>query len=330
VVARDQYRMPYRKAPLQQDTTMVRKLKIVRNDDTLLIRNDTESLTFDHGRGMLVSFRYLDRELILEGPALNLWRPPTDNDLGNGMPARCAAWKHAWQESRIEERKVLEREHGSVEVVYSFTHPATGASYSVSYLVRPQGYVMVDLEFLRPSDNLPELPRLGLQMILPAACDSVSWFGRGPHESYWDRKTGAFIGHYEGTVWEQHHPYVRPQENGNKTDVRWMAVHGGDGYGLMAISAEPFSTSVQQYRQDDLEPAGKDEPRKHTNDIRPRDLITWNIDHRQMGVGGDNSWGARTHEAYTLKAQFYSLRFALVPFRKKITNPLIISKYNHE
>ncbi len=329
-VAREQFLLPYREPPLSLDGTAYPQLGVRMLGDTLVIRNDSIVLTFLHSKGALISYRYLDRELILGGPALNLWRPPTDNDLGNGMPGRCARWKNAWQESQLREAKVIDREDGSREVTYSFVHPASEAAYIITYGIRPRGYLVVDLEFLLPRAGQPELPRLGLQLTLPAAYDSVEWLGRGPHESYWDRKTGAFVGLYRGTVWEQHHPYVRPQENGNKTDVRWMALHDDAGIGLMALAGAPFSTSVQQYGQSDLDPPANGEPQRHTCDIRPRDLITWNIDYGQMGVGGDNSWGARTHEEYTLRETFYKFNVVLVPFAKKYSDPRQLSKYRYE
>jgi beta-galactosidase len=136
----------------------------------------------------------------------------------------------------------------------------------------------------------------------------MSWFGRGPHESYWDRKTGSAVGLYSGPVEEQFHPYVRPQETGNKTDVRWVALTNKDGAGLLAVGMPLLSASAWPFTMDDLEKA------THINELPRRETITVNLDYKQMGVGGDDSWGARTHPEYTLPAKAYSYRFRLRPY----------------
>jgi len=143
----------------------------------------------------------------------------------------------------------------------------------------------------------------------------LDWFGRGPHESYWDRKTSAPIHRYEGSVWDQTYTYVRPQETGNKTDVRWMALSNGK-IGLMAIGAPTFDGSVHQYPYEDLDHVRHGQ--KHGKlDIKPKDQVDWLIDYKQMGVGGDNSWGARPHKQYTLDPRPYHYSFILVPFDAK-------------
>ena len=145
----------------------------------------------------------------------------------------------------------------------------------------------------------------------------LEWFGRGPHETYWDRKASGKIDRYSGKVWDQTFQYVRPQENGNKTDVRWMALSNGS-IGLMAKGLPTFDGSVHQYAYSQLY-YEKNSQRHGKIDIIPGDQIDWLIDYRQMGVGGDNSWGARTHDKYTLPMDttIYNLEYALVPFNKE-------------
>jgi beta-galactosidase len=150
-------------------------------------------------------------------------------------------------------------------------------------------------------------------MSLPGDFSQVEWFGRGPHESYWDRKTSAAVGHYSGSVWDQTFPYVRPQETGNKTDVRWMALSNGT-IGLMAVGRPTFDGSVHQYPYRDLDHVKHGQ--KHGKlDIQPKDQVDWLIDYKQLGVGGDNSWGARPHDQYTLFPKPYSYSFKLIPFK---------------
>jgi beta-galactosidase len=159
-----------------------------------------------------------------------------------------------------------------------------------------------------------------MRMALPGAFDTISWLGRGPHESYWDRQTGAAVGLYSGRVADQDHLYVRPQESGNKTDVRWVALTNRDGIGLLAMGVPLIYTKATRMPLDVSDgPRGMGQ--KHTTDMRPQEFVTLHLDWKQMGVGGDTSWGAPTHPEYTLPAQPYSYRFRLRPFSMKDASP---------
>jgi beta-galactosidase len=151
-----------------------------------------------------------------------------------------------------------------------------------------------------------------MQMAMPGRFNTLTWFGRGPHETYWDRKTGAAIGLYSGPVKEHIHTYVRPQENGNKSDVRWMALTDHDGVGLIAVGIPTIDISAWPFTMGDLTKA------RHIHELPQRDTITVNLDYKQMGVGGDDSWGARTHSEYTLPAKTYGYSFRLTPYEPKL------------
>ena len=154
----------------------------------------------------------------------------------------------------------------------------------------------------------------------------MTWYGRGPHESYWDRKSGARVGRYEGAVLDQYHPYIRPQENGNKTDVRWVALTNDLGVGLLVVGMPVLGgASAYPFLNEDFDP-GDAKQQRHTTDVVPRDLVTLNVDFGQMGVGGDTSWGARTHPEYTLPAQEYRFRFRLRPFSRTDPDPMVLAK----
>ena len=146
-----------------------------------------------------------------------------------------------------------------------------------------------------------------MQMQMPDCYANMQWYGRGPHESYWDRKTGAAVGIYAETVTKPEHRYVRPQENGNKTDVRWMTLTDDEGFGIKFTAMPLLSVSAWPYSMKDLAGAW------HPYEIPERDFITVNIDYKQMGVGGDDSWGARTHPEYTLPAKKYQYDFSIEP-----------------
>jgi len=144
----------------------------------------------------------------------------------------------------------------------------------------------------------------------------VEWLGRGPHENYADRKTSAFVGHYKGSVWEQYFPYVRPQETGNKTDVRWMSVTTEKGIGLLIQGEPTISANVLPFRYEALYHKRKDEPNKHGGSVQQGDANTLFVDYAQIGVGGDNSWGARVHPEYCIPARNYNYTFTIIPVSK--------------
>jgi beta-galactosidase len=170
-----------------------------------------------------------------------------------------------------------------------------------------------------------------MQMILPKEFDNMEWYGRGPHESYWDRKTGAAVDFYEGKVADQHHDYVRPQESGNKTGVRWMALTDDRGVGLLAAGMDPLSAGANHYLIEDFE-NGPEKEQRHATDLKKRDLVTWNLDYKQMGVGGDDSWGARPHDKYMLFPREYTCAFRLRAFSKQKESPRVLGrqKFNME
>jgi beta-galactosidase len=144
-------------------------------------------------------------------------------------------------------------------------------------------------------------------MTMPGEYQNMAWYGRGPFESYSDRKTAAFVGLYQGKVQDQYTPYISPQENGNKTDVRWSTWLDNSGVGLMVKADSLINVSAHNYTQPDLEKA------MHTNEVPVKDIIEIHIDLGQMGVGGDTSWGALTHDQYRLLANSYAFGFTLTP-----------------
>ncbi|HZK07632.1 MAG TPA: glycoside hydrolase family 2 TIM barrel-domain containing protein [Bacteroidales bacterium] len=173
----------------------------------------------------------------------------------------------------------------------------------------------IDLRTLRP-----ELPRFGMRWAMPGRYDNLQWFGRGPHENYIDRNTGAFVGKYNSTAAEQYFPYVRPQENGNKTDIRWMMLTDDAGNGLLIDGLPMFSGSTLHNSIEDFDQGTKSNYR-HTNDITLRDTVFVTVDLKQMGVGGDDSWGSRTHPQYLLPAADYQFTFRMRPVRNGQPDP---------
>jgi beta-galactosidase len=243
------------------------------------------------------------------------------------MPERCRIWRDAGAKRTIEHVVPKQVSPHEVSVEVSAIIPAGQSRYFTSYRILGSGDIIISNRFVPGPDNngLPEIPRFGMTLTLPASFDHIAWYGRGPHESYWDRKTGAAVGLYRGTVMEQYYPYIRPQENGNKTNVRWVALTNDAGVGLLAVGMPHLSVSAHHFTIDDFDP-GLEKAQRHTTDLKKRDLVTLNLDYRQMGVGGDTSWGARPHDEYTLFVREYSYSFRLRPFSANDGKPMVLSK----
>ncbi len=274
---------------------------------------------------MLDAITYEGVELLARGLEPNFWRAPTDNDYGSDMPRRLGIWRTAARDRVTDDVAWWQNSDRDVEVDVRASLPAGESKLFLHYHVYGSGDLVVDFRLLPGTIGLPDLPRVGTTLVLGGAFDEMTWLGRGPQETYWDRKSGARVGLYRGKVIDQYHPYIRPQENGNKTDVRWLSLANRDGVGLLAVGLPTLDVSAYPFANEDFD-EGPEKTGRHTTDVRPRDQVTVNLDYRQMGVGGDTSWGARTHPEYTLPAREYSYRFRLRPFSRTDGDPRNVAK----
>jgi beta-galactosidase len=231
------------------------------------------------------------------------------------MPERCAAWKHAGENRdsvsvALEQAEPANAPTATVRVEMFLKD--VQSKYVTVFTVYGNGDVRVDNTFTPGTMELPELPRFGMNLRVPKEFSHVRFYGRGLQENYCDRKTVAFVGLYMLSVDEMYTNYVSPQENGTRTDIRWIALGNAKGVGLMAIGELLLSTSALFYTSGDL--TQKARGTMHPTDLVKRDFVSWNLDFRQMGVGGDNSWGAKIHPEYLIQPAKYSYRFVLRPF----------------
>ncbi|WND34044.1 glycoside hydrolase family 2 TIM barrel-domain containing protein [Streptomyces sp. BB1-1-1] len=268
------------------------------------------SVTVDKRAGTITSYEAKGRRLLTSGPVPNFWRAPTDNDHGNGQHTRNQTWRDAGARRKVTDVAVRDLGDRAVEIKVSGTLPTTVESaYTTTYTVFGNGEIKVDNTLHPGAANLPYIPEVGTMLFLPRGLDRLHYYGRGPEENHWDRNTGTDVGLYSGTVAEQWTPYIRPQENGNKTDVRWIALTDGDGVGLLASGEPLLEANASHFTPEDLS-AGV----RHDYQLTPRDAVVLRLSHRQMGVGGDNSWGAHTHDEFKLFAdRDYSYSYRLRP-----------------
>ncbi|MBG0851282.1 DUF4981 domain-containing protein [Streptomyces spinoverrucosus] len=268
------------------------------------------SVTVDKSSGVITSYEAAGTRLITSGPVPNFWRAPTDNDKGNGQHTRNQTWRDAGalrEVTGVSVRALLDR---AVEIKVGGTLPTTTEStYTTTYTVFGNGEIKVDHTLHPGAANLPYLPEVGTLLFLPRRLDRLHYYGRGPEENYWDRDNGTDVGVYSATVADQWTPYIRPQENGNRTDVRWAALTGRDGAGLLVCGEPLVELNASHFTPEDLSSGVR-----HDYQLTPRDAVVLRVNHRQMGVGGDDSWGAHTHDEYKLFAdRDYAYTYRLRP-----------------
>jgi beta-galactosidase len=306
-VAWEQFKLDLEVAAPAMNVAGMAPLSVDEGEDQVTISGDGFTAVFDMATGTISSWLVDGTEIVASGPRPNFWRAPTDNDRGNDMPARCAPWKSATRNWNLTASAVTKVGPAEVEVRFEGSFADVGSTNEVVYTVLGDGEIVVEHSFVPGGGELPELPRFGMQLVVPGGFETVTWYGRGPHESYWDRKAGARVGVWSGSVDDQFVDYSEPQENGNKTDVRWVSLTNDEGAGLLVVGAPLIAFSAHHYTTDDLENA------KYSYQMEYREDITFNIDMQQTGVGGDDSWGARTHDEYTLRPEPLSYSYRIRP-----------------
>ncbi|GAA3825716.1 glycoside hydrolase family 2 TIM barrel-domain containing protein [Streptomyces phyllanthi] len=279
-------------------------------DKAVTVKGRRFSVTVDKSSGVITSYEAGGTRLITSGPAPNFWRAPTDNDLGNGQHIRNQTWRDAGARREVTDVSVRALRDKAVEIRVSGTLPTTVEStYTTTYTVFGNGEIKVDNTLHPGAASLPYIPEVGTLLFLPGRFERLRYYGRGPEENHWDRNDGTDVGLYSGTVSGQWTPYIRPQENGNRTDVRWFALTDRGGRGLL-VSGEPLlEVNASHFTPEDLSVGVR-----HDYQLTPRDQVVLRVNHRQMGVGGDNSWGAHTHDEYKLFAsRDYAYTYRLRP-----------------
>ncbi len=310
VLAWDQFEMPYHPPAVSaRDVSAMPALKLKETDSEYTITGESFTARFDKASGALASYEANGKQILSGALTPNFWRAPIDNDRGNKMVERQGIWRTAGTTRSITSVRVEQIAPQMVKVTALSKLSAGESSYSNVYTVTGDGAIEVE-SALEPGNNLPDLPRFGIQLHMSREFGSVSWYGRGPQENYWDRNTGAAVGLYSMWVGDLFFPYVKPQESGNRTDVRWVTFTNQGRVGLK-ITGEPLIYfSAWLFPMEELERAS------HPSEINRSYDITVNIDYRQMGVGGDNSWGARQHPEYRLPTnKAYAYKFKLEPVR---------------
>lgn len=309
-VAIEQMQLPVRLEKAQEQVSG--QIEKTETEDAITIQGKTRdfSISFSKKTGEMTSLKYDGKEMLLAGLQPNFWRGITDNDVANGTQERCATWREAGKKMVLKSIKT-QADNQKATVTADFDMPEQESQMQITYQMLANGNVEVNMHFMPGNKALPEMPRLGMRMILKGDYDQMTWLGRGPQENYADRKSGYLIGKYSASVWEQYHPYVRAQETANKCDVRWFTLASKAGAGIRVEGAEPLSVSAWNFPQDDLLYVSSTIEHRHGGCVDKKDMVWVNIDHLQMGVGGDNTWGAMVHPEYTITPKEWSYSFTI-------------------
>ena len=311
VLARQQFVLnPYQFPEIKAETAQVAKEEVesyVKFDaagTTLTIGKRTgwiDYLDVD-GEPMLV-----DRQSVMP----EFWRAPTDNDYGAGFQRRLGGWRNP--QMRLKECQV-----GDNGVTAKFDMPDVKATLTMTYTLTAEGEVVVRQQLTADKEaKISQLPRYGMQLQMPKQYDEVTYYGRGPVENYCDRNSSEFIGIYNNKVTDEYYPYVRPQESGNHTDVRWFRVQDKQGRGLEFYSNAPMEASALNFLTEDLDDGMSKDKKidRHSGDLVERPLTQVHIQQRQMGLGCVNSWGAWPRQEYMLPYQNYDFTFVIKPLK---------------
>ena len=270
------------------------------------------SISFDKKSGVISEYRYKDVALLSQGISSNFWRIPTDNDRGVSWSYSTDDWLEASLHQELISIDVTNKalHQISVKTVHSLGDGI--GNFTTTYTINGAGELQVegDLELTRA--NMNYLPRLGLHFEMPSGFTQLSWFGRGPHENYADRKKSASVGLYQSTTEKQVHDYTRPQETGGKSDTRWMSLVDSKGVGIKIYSNQLFHFAALPYEKFDR--YNPETLPLHTADVPFKQVTSVKLDYKHMGVGGDNSWGAKPHKEYQIPATDYQFLFMISPF----------------
>ena len=368
IIAKEQLKLPFTAEKQIYKNALGAKLNITEQGNNITVSSAKVYFSFDKGKGIVTSYKFDDTEYFKDGFGIqpNFWRAPNDNDYGNGAPQRLQIWKESNKEFKIT-RATTQQNNDNVILSVEYALPA-GNEYIVDYKIYTSGIVNVSVRFtstdkqekqaqataealeatdsesgrrdrLRRENVILEVPRIGVRFRLPAEMNCVEYFGRGPEENYIDRNAGTFVGRFKTTADDMYYPYVRPQENGHRTDTRWFALTTSSGKGLIVeadsiIGFNALRNSVEDfdceesdadYQWRNMSPreiAGrnpenaKNNLRKQTHaiDIIPRDFVEVCVDMKQSGVAGYNSWGARPEPGYNIPANTeYKWGFTIIP-----------------
>lgn len=306
-VAWGQFQLSSGEQTIQSKSSENGQLLVEQNRDVIQVSGPHFEASLDKTTGLLAALEYA-HEIVFDGKVrFNFWRPLTDNDGGWKVDKKLGAWKNEGEHAAVKNLSMTKNAGDVVVVECDYDFPATSTEAHGSHTFLPDGNIEISMDIDIPV-TAPNVPRIGLQFLANKQLENVEWYGRGPHENYQDRKTSSPIGIYRTKTWDWFTHYVRPQENGNRCDIRWLSLKNQQkGIKITADKNGPLSMSIWPYTQQTIAKA------THDFELKPADMNILNVDYLQMGVGGDNSWNLPVMEKYQIKPGRYHFEFTITP-----------------
>lgn len=310
------YEIAYEQFPLSNLVNYIapkstEALIVKSKDSTIQVKGENFAIDFNKKTGCLTNFIFDGNSLINKGPQVNFWRAPVDNDYGAGTQNKFKEWKYIGENEAVNFK--IENSSKS-EVFISFSREILNgdATYTESFLINGNGSIKVTNNLNAKKGTHSNFYRFGNKMELPKEYNNIRWYGKGPFEAYSDRQHAAKVGLYTSTVSEQYFPYIRPQDTGNKMDVRWFELTKSNNVGLKIIGENLIHISALNYSIEDLD-SGDQKTQRHAGEVEPKKEVFVTIDGFQQGLGSINSWGTLPLEQYRLPYQSYEFSYWIIP-----------------
>lgn len=292
------------------------KLRPEYRDSILTISGKGFSAQWDFRKAMMSGYLLDGQPVLLGGPVPDFWRAPTDNDIGTGFNKSMRVWREAYSSGTILEAVWNERPDGTYEIKFSRSLLNGDAVCGQTFLVFADGTISVQNRLKVIKGNYPLLMRVGTNLQMRKEFDRIEWYGRGPWENYWDRKSASLLGLYSQSLKDQYFPYARPQESGNKSDVRWVKFTDKKGRGIrFEFTDSLLNFSALPYSLNDLDPE-EDKKQYHSGELSEKDRVYMHIDLQQTGLQGIDSWGAWPLKEYMIPYRDQSYGFVMRPVGK--------------
>jgi len=290
--------------------------QVTAADGSIQLQNKNFIAMFDKS-GNFIAYKVGNKEVFNFGPQINFWRPPNDNDFGASLQYKLEEWKNAGAKASFKTMQAsTQNEAGWLTVTIEKSLLDNDALLTQEFAFDGQGAIKVSNTFKAVKGKHGMLFKFGNHLKLPVDFINVQWYGRGPVENYFDRKTAAFVGEYKGVIKDQYFPYIRPQESGNKTDIRWAKITRKDGSGFIVAATDTLlNVNILPYAPAQLY-AGTQKKQEHSGELEPDKNVHLDIDLQQMGVGGINSWSEWPLEKYRLPYKNYSYSYLIIPIKK--------------
>ncbi|WP_298475417.1 glycoside hydrolase family 2 TIM barrel-domain containing protein [uncultured Maribacter sp.] len=307
-VAKEQLKLPLSRY-IESDYKVSTQPKVTESQNAINVLCEKVKISFSKDLGAITAYEVDKTNWLVSPLLLNTWRATTDNDKGASIHENSAMWKNI--ESNLKTQSITWKalDNNKVMVQVHKTNKEI-ANFFVNYTIDSSGKVKVQYVFERLNKGVGLIPRMGMNLKLVENMDQISYYGKGPHENYPDRNESAFVGVYKAKAKDFYVPYIRPQENGYRTEVRWLTVRNEKNVGLKFSSDSFLNFNINHFDNEDFELSSKN---RHTIDIKPKKHVNLNIDYRQMGVGGDTSWGMLPYQPYLIYPEPMKYTFIISP-----------------